>query len=405
MNAYPVIIKNIPSTLVTIRAVVCAGSSSEVIPGTAHYLEHMMFKGTKNHNYQEMNQRIEELGSVNAYTAEDTTVYYINTTKENTSAVFDILCEMMFEPLFDNDELNKERTVILEEAKARLDNPQCMFFDKLNGDIFGDIGHSGIGSFEDIGNIDREHVVNFYDKFYRPGNMVFAVLGDVGNFNENEANAIMSKYVSDSDSESFNCLPTIDFDFKNRKNIETKFKMKQSYLCLTLPTIPIKESFNNYFVEDIAHIMLGGGLSSLLFQRIREEKGLCYSIGMGQSAIWDNTHSYIFTMLDKKNLQVAYNEINNVIKQVQDGDFSDKMIDIARNNAIFHAACQQETLNGQANKIANEYFIRKVTGDNPTFNEYRERILSCPNMKERIQNYAKMLVGGHVSTMNGKIKI
>ena len=155
------------SPITSVRILVNAGACNEETPdvyGSAHFLEHMFFKGTKSKSVKEVNKITSELGSANAYTASNRTVYRINCLNENFSKSLNILSEMLFEAEMTEEEFNKERGVILEEIQTELDSPSTYFFTILREQFLGTPAHRVLGHTENISKITLDELKQFRSK-------------------------------------------------------------------------------------------------------------------------------------------------------------------------------------------------------------------------------------------------
>ena len=176
-----------------------AGSriEDEKISGVSHFIEHMLFKGTKNRTSKEIASEIDNLGGqINAFTSKECTCYYVKLLDSHIDIGIDILSDMILNPLFDKNDIEKERLVILEELKMYEDSPEDLAYDLLIENIYkGDpLGMNIIGTEESLKGIGREEIVDYFEKYYVPNNSVISVCG---NFDfEEMINKLEEKFIN-----------------------------------------------------------------------------------------------------------------------------------------------------------------------------------------------------------------
>jgi len=254
-----------------------AGSRKENLEnnGISHLIEHMLFKGTKNRSAKEIAESIDNIGGqINAFTSKECTCYYVKVLDNHIDVAIDVLSDMLFNSLFDSDEIIKEKSVIYEEVKMYEDSPEDLVHDLLSQTIFNGnpLSYPILGSRESLEKIKREDILAYYENYYVPSNTVLSI---VGNFNFEETIKIIKKYFSKWEPkkriiEKYD-TPVICHNIsKKKKNIE------QLHFCLGTEGIPQGE--DDLYALLILNNIFGGSMSSRLFQDIREDKGLVYSI-------------------------------------------------------------------------------------------------------------------------------
>lgn len=245
------------------------------INGISHFIEHMMFKGTKNRTARQIADEMDRIGGqLNAYTTKEYTCYYFRALDNHFSQALDILSDMFFNSTFDNKEIEKEKQVILEEINMYEDSPEELVHDLIQKAVWEEssLGQPILGSSESISLFDDKSLFSFYNKRYRPENTVIAL---AGNFDYNEIFAEIEEKFS-----SWNSKAEDDYIYvapKYNAQIITKTKdIEQVHVCINFPGI----SSGSDDVYDLITLntIFGGGMSSRLFQKIREERGLAYSI-------------------------------------------------------------------------------------------------------------------------------
>ena len=241
--------------------------------GIAHMLEHMAFKGTVDRNAEEIAREIEDVGGdINAYTSKEVTAYYLKVLHENSDLGIDILADIIKNSTLPDEEIERERGVILSEIGQSFDAPDDRVFENFTATAFSDqsIGRPILGTRATVSNFQRSDLQDFFSSHYGLKNMVVVASGNVN-----------EKFFLESVKDKFS-------DIKHKakpKHLEAKwiggFKGEDRDLEQTQLVFGI-EGLNNIDVDRYAlralAIILGGGMSSRLFQELREKRGLCYSI-------------------------------------------------------------------------------------------------------------------------------
>jgi len=343
------------SRVINLRAIVGAGSFQEKPNefGLAHFLEHMFFKGTKNRSYKEINRITARLGDVNAYTSYDRTVYHLSTLREHFQEATEILLEMLFEPAFPQEEFEKERGVILEEYQSSMDSPTGYFFNLIPQAFEGPLAHPVIGDVQVIQKAELKTLANFRDRFYP--NFIFSVCGDIP---EEKVQDVLSKVLAayppavESGSEPAG-LPQYNF-----KEVHLKHPAQQAIISFSFKSQGLLDLMEEGYVTSLLSNVLGGGMHSLLFDRIREELGLCYSVGAYHQLARDHGSLMIYCLLDQKNIDLAKEEILKIIEEISKKGVSDALLRTAKANMIFDVAKKLESSGGYSAVSFDAYFKR-----------------------------------------------
>lgn len=300
---------------ITLGIWVNAGSriEEENNAGISHFIEHMLFKGTKNRTSKELASTIDNLGGqINAFTSKECTCFYVKLLDEHISIGVDVLSDMMLNSLFDSEEIDKERQVILEELKMYEDSPEDLSYDLLTENIYktDGLGMNIIGTKESLYNINRENILEYFNKYYVASNCVISMSG---NFNFEE----MIELIEDK----FNNLPQGEVKIEVTKPefhpcfIAKNKDTEQVNLAMSLKAIPLENREDAYALSIVNNIF-GGSISSRLFQNIRENKGLVYSIYSAPSLYRKTGELGIYASMSNENLKKVYNlvleEIDNL---------------------------------------------------------------------------------------------
>lgn len=251
--------------------------------GIAHFLEHMAFKGTQKRTALQIAEAIEDVGGyINAYTSRDTTAYYVRVLEDDVDLAFDVISDIVLNPIFDLREIEVERGVILQEIGQSLDTPDDVIFDWLQEAAYPDqpIGRTILGPTERVSSFGRDDLSRFVSEHYGPGQMVIAAAGSVDH----------DRIVRLAEQAFGHMTPVSQGprEAARWQGAETRRikPLEQAHFALALEGPGYLAP--DFYAAQIFSSALGGGMSSRLFQKIREEKGLCYTI-FAQSGFHDDT--------------------------------------------------------------------------------------------------------------------
>ncbi|HAQ46441.1 MAG: insulinase family protein [Paracoccaceae bacterium] len=251
--------------------------------GIAHFLEHMAFKGTKTRSPLQIAEAIEDVGGyINAYTSKDMTAYYARVLSADVGLALDVISDIVLNPVFDPREIETERNVILQEIGQTLDTPDDIIFDWLQEVSYPDqpFGRTILGPAERVGAFSQQDLINFVAQHYGPNQMILSAAGGV------DHDEIMTKAI-----ELFGHLPRhepfqmMGADFLGGEKRKVK-KLEQAHFTLSFEAPSYRAP--DVYAAQIYGMALGGGMSSRLFQKVREENGLCYTI-FAQSGAYEDT--------------------------------------------------------------------------------------------------------------------
>jgi predicted Zn-dependent peptidase len=262
-----------------------AGSRSETLGehGVAHCLEHMAFKGTVRRSARDIAEEIEAVGGeLNAATGVDSTAYYARVLRKDMPLALDILSDIIVEPSFDRSELSRERDVILQEIAAAMDSPDDIAFDLVQEAAFPDqpVGRPILGTAKSVVHFKRAHLGAFLSTHYHGPNMVLAAAGAV----DHDVLVAEAEQRLGSFDEGTPPEPERAVYAGGLRRSEKPFE--QTHLVLAFEAPAYRHA--DYFTAQILAGALGGGMSSRLFQEVRERRGLCYSIYAFASGLSDS---------------------------------------------------------------------------------------------------------------------
>lgn len=256
--------------------------------GISHFIEHMMFKGTENRTAKQIASDVDKIGgSINAFTGKEATCYYMKTLDSNLEKGCEILVDMLLHSLFDKDEMSKEKMVICEEMKMIEDTPDEYAVDLISEAVFRKtaLERQIIGTTESLMGIERKDILDYIEKEYTRDSVVISIAGNfdeerICDFFEGKLSSLTEKKAPRSWNEG---------EYERSYTVRVK-DIEQSHICLGRRGIPLDDEL--YYASSLLNNIMGGSMSSRLFQNIREEKGLAYSVFSSCSSYVD-TGSYI----------------------------------------------------------------------------------------------------------------
>jgi predicted Zn-dependent peptidase len=254
-----------------------AGSRHELaeVNGISHFVEHMVFKGTKNRSAQIIAREVDAIGgNLDAFTGKETVCFNMKVLDEHVPTALEVLSDLVLNPVFASEEIHRERGVILEEIKMDEDNPDYLVHEIFTQNFWKDhpLGKPILGTKETVRKFDRDTLMDFYGGRFLGGNMIFSAAGNIDHdsFVEQVARRFDSLPAGQSAKPDTPPKTTARINLRNKKSLE------QVQLCLGVPAPPVADE--SRYVTLVLNTVLGGGMSSRLFQTIREERGLAYAI-------------------------------------------------------------------------------------------------------------------------------
>ncbi|MBN9674369.1 insulinase family protein [Salipiger bermudensis] len=264
---------------------VTAGGRNERIEqnGVAHFLEHMAFKGTKTRSALQIAEAIEDVGGyINAYTSREVTAYYARVLENDTKLALDVIADILRNPVFDEREIETERHVILQEIGQALDTPDDVIFDWLQERAYQKqpLGRTILGEEANVRGFGKGDLETFVDEHYGPEQLIISAAGSV----DHEALVSQAEALfGDMGSRKAAGPETARF---TGGEIRREKQLEQAHFALAFEGPGYRDP--GFYTSQIYSIALGGGMSSRLFQEIREKRGLCYTI-FAQSGAYEDT--------------------------------------------------------------------------------------------------------------------
>jgi predicted Zn-dependent peptidase len=296
------------------------GSRNETAPenGMAHFLEHMAFKGTGRRNAYDLAREIDLLGgTANAFTTKENTCFHGKVLADQLPRFFDLLHDLVLHPVYDSQDLEKERQVILQEIYTLEDTPDEYVHDLFSRCFWGEsaFGRPIMGDAQTVGRFSRSHLLDYRQIQYHSGNMVIAAAGRLQHETLLDLAAAAFGNVNHSGPLP---QPEAVATFSGHRHFE--HDLEQVHLVLGGPAPAASES--SRFVAILLNLILGGNMSSRLFQEIRENQGLCYSIFSFLQSFSDTGMLGIGAAVSPENLDILLATIRQEMQQLQQREVS-----------------------------------------------------------------------------------
>ena len=243
--------------------------------GLAHFIEHMVFKGTERRTAEDIAREMDSVGGMlDAFTSKEQICFNAKVLDEHLPIAFDVIADLVLRPKFDSEDVRKERQVVLEEIKMDLDNPEYLLHDLFTRGFWPEhpLGRPILGTPETVKKFNREALRTRFQNWFAPDHLVITAAGNVTHDQvlelvRREFGAIKPDGRAESDGAPYTRAPI---------HLETKKDLEQVHVCIGVPSVPL--GHEDRFGVAVLNNLLGGGMSSRLFQNIREKQGLAYAV-------------------------------------------------------------------------------------------------------------------------------
>lgn len=345
------------------------GSRNELLKenGISHFIEHMLFKGTKNRTATEIATEIDMAGGqLNAYTTKEYTCYYTRVLDESFEKAFEILSDMYFNSLFDDEEIKKELSVIIEEINMYEDTPDDLVYEQLQLEIWknNSLGRAILGTKESIARFTHNDFLNYMEEHYTPENTVISVAGNVS---VEKVTEVVEKYFSHWENKRK--MPLIEAPIYVPCNILREKDIEQEHICISYPGL--SNTDDDFLTLSVLNTVVGGGMSSILFQKIREEMGLAYTVYSYNSGFFDTGLFTVYMGLNPENGKRAVETVRQELNELKNGNFSQEMVEKSKlqlkNNYLLSLESTSSVMSNMGrsqllknNVLTTEQLINKV---------------------------------------------
>lgn len=377
--------RQIPVISVSTSVKFGAQYESAKIKGISHFIEHLVFKGTKKRSVVEIPKEIEGKGGIiNAFTGEEVTCFWNKLPSKYFSLGADISRDLVLNPVFEKEALERERKVILEEIKMYHDNPLSYIMEKIKEELYENpFNMSVAGTLKTVSALSREKIISLHNSIYATNNMVFCAVGktdweDV--LKEAETFPKMNKKIE----------PILIIS-KNGSLVEKRKGIDQAHLVLGfhMPRLTDK----NRYAAEIFDSILGGGMSSRLFQEVREKRGLCYAIKTNLEQSKDYAYEVIYSGTVKEKVEEIKKIVLKEISKLK--DLKQKELDEAKETLIGLKQINKEKCDSTMIELLSE----ELGGNAENYYNYEDRINSIK--LEDVRKLSKLKGYSFVSLIPG----
>jgi predicted Zn-dependent peptidase len=355
-----------------------AGFETSEIKGIAHFIEHLLFTGTKTRSHEDISREIEKKGGVlNAFTAHEVTNFWFKLPSEHVFSGLDILTDMLKNPRFDKEKFEKEKKVILEEIKMYHDTPMYDVYDQLEKNMFEKpFGELIIGSKETVSKMDRDFVADYFEKMYNPQNYIVSIVGNV-DFEK------ICDYLEKNFESTGKDMKSLEIQIKNGDSVEERSGIDQAHIVFGIHApMPLSKE---YSVLKVLDAYLANGMSSRLFLKIREEKGLAYSVKSSLSSEKSYSNYLIYVGTTKE----AVDEVKKLI--LEGFDEIEKMTENDLEESKQRIIGLRRVGSEEGINVMKDLLFEELVGDAENYYKEEEKIkqVGLENVKELARKLKK----------------
>lgn len=349
------------------------GSAFEAldINGVSHFVEHMVFKGTKKRNSLQISEDIENVGGqTNAYTSREFTVFYAKMLKNDIELAIDVLADLVMAPTFDMTEMNKEKDVVVQEIKQTYDDPSDIVFDYFQDTAFQNqpVGMSILGKEDRVRSFDGEVLRRYMQHNYAADNIIVAA---VGNLKHDEFVKMVEERMSDLQEKS-NFVRAAQ-NYTGGMFVENR-EIEQAQVLIGFPSVSYHS--DQYYHASILSTILGGSMSSRLFQEIREKRGLVYTVYSFSNSHLQSGLFGVYAGLNADEIGKYIPVVSDELKKICQENVLDKELDRVKVQLKASILMALESSSSTAEVIARQRLIHG-------------RVIPVEEIVERIENVSK----------------
>jgi predicted Zn-dependent peptidase len=330
--------------------------------GLSHFIEHMVFKGTKNRSAEDIARSVDSIGGgLDAFTSKELVSYQVKILDEHLPEAFDVVADLVRNPLFAKDDIEKEKGVILEELKMEVDNPEYLIHEIFSSSFWKGhgLGRSILGTKQSIRSFNRESVEDYYRAFYTPSNILITAAGSL---KHKQLMQLVEDRFADLKRRRVRApepppKPQAPLIFKNKNSLE------QVHVYIGVPSIAVPSE--SRFACYILNTILGGGMSSRLFQNIREKQGLAYTVYSELAMYRDAGCMLIYAGTSLKTARKVIESITHELKQMTDHQVTSEELRRAKDHLKGSYVLGLESTSSRMANLARQelYFKRFFTLD------------------------------------------
>ncbi|MEY2393183.1 M16 family metallopeptidase [Wolbachia endosymbiont of Tettigetta isshikii] len=343
-------VRDVDSVALSIRVGVGSRVESANENGISHFLEHMAFKGTKTRTAFEIAKAFDDIGGVfNASTGRESTSYYAKVLKKDIKTGIDILIDILMNSTFPEDELEREKGVVTQEIFQTNDSPSDIIFDKYFEAAYKDqpFGRSILGTQDTVKSFTREDLNSYINEHYFGENTMFSVAGNV---EHEEVVQLTKNFLSKIHAKELEKKQNANYT--GGEYLEHR-KLDQVHLLIGLPSVSRHD--DRYHTFRVLDSILGGGMSSRLFQEVRERQGLVYSVYSFNSSYTDTGILSIFAGTDSNNLDKLLKSITKELKKLSAGDLKEEEVNRVKERIKSQILMSRESVSSRAEALGHYY--------------------------------------------------
>ncbi|MFD1735866.1 M16 family metallopeptidase [Bacillus salitolerans] len=357
-NGVRIVLENIPTVRsVAIGVWIGTGSRNESKEnnGISHFLEHMFFKGTKTRSAREIAESFDSIGGqVNAFTSKEYTCYYAKVLDEHSNYALEVLADMFFNSTFDEEELKKEKNVVYEEIKMYEDTPDDIVHDLLSRASYKDhsLGYPILGTEETLASFNGDSLRQYMNDTYTPENVVVSVAGNIDETFIKEIEGYFGEFTT-TGARPEETAPSFFTEKLSRKK-----ETEQAHLCLGYKGLPVGDE--HIYSLIVLNNILGGSMSSRLFQEVREQRGLAYSVYSYHSSYKDSGMLTIYGGTGSAQLNLLFETIQQTLNKLMDSGITSKELKNSKEQIKGNLMLSLESTNSRMSRNGkNELLLKK----------------------------------------------
>ena len=369
-SALRVVTESLPQLRsVTLGAWVGSGARDEAPAqwGASHFLEHLLFKGTETRSARDIAETIESVGGeMNAFTTHEQTVFYVRVPDTQFQTAFDVLADVLWDPAFRPADVESERQVILEEIGMRDDTPDDVVHELFAAALFPEhpLGREVLGSDASITGLSRDEIAAYHASHYRPSNIVFAAAGNLTH--DKLMTLIASRFPADGAGRPARPRPA---PAEPRPVAVVTRDTEQTHVVVGVRALSALDP--DRYALTIVNQVLGGGMSSRLFQEIRESRGLAYSVYSYQASFDDAGYLAIYAGTAPERVQETLGVITDEVTRLCAGGLSDAELTAAKGHLTGSLAMSLETSSSRMRRLGRAETVEREV---PSLDELVARI-------------------------------
>jgi predicted Zn-dependent peptidase len=330
--------------------------------GVSHFIEHMLFKGTSNRSAEDIARSVDSIGgNLDAFTAKEMVCFNTKVLDEHLPVAMDVLSDLVLNPLFREEDIEKEKGVILEEIKMDADSPDYLVHEIFSANFWKDhsLGKPILGTRETVKRFNQAIIRDYYQSVYTPANLLITAAGNLSHERLVELASARFASLSQADSGPAQRAPSTHA----RIALRSKKELEQVHLCLGVPSYPIphEDRFTCYVLNTI----LGGGMSSRLFQNIRERQGLAYAVYSELSPYSDTGCLSVYAGTSLESARLVVKSVLNEFADLKQNVVPDEEVRRAKDHLKGSLMLSLESTSSRMSNLARQqmYFGRFFTLD------------------------------------------